>query len=71
MPAGIQTEYEAALKVQGISPNAYGVLMGRVLELVCEDRKAKGKDLYERLTDLAGKNEIPDNALLSDAEFNK
>jgi len=31
LPAGIQKEYEAALKVRGISANAYGVLMGGFL----------------------------------------
>jgi Domain of unknown function (DUF4145) len=60
LPAGIQKEYEAALKVRGISANAYGILAGRLLELVCEVRKAKGKDLKEKLTDLVGRNEIPD-----------
>jgi hypothetical protein len=59
LPLTIQKEYEAALKVRSISANAYGVLMGRVLELVCEDRTAKGKDLFQRLADLATKGEIP------------
>src|SRR6266852_2433719 len=35
LPKPIQKEYEAALQVKSISPNAYGVLMGRVLEMVC------------------------------------
>jgi len=59
LPITIQKEYEAALKVRSMSANAYGVLMGRVLELVCEDRKANGNDLYNKLADLAVKNEIP------------
>lgn len=63
LPKRIQQEYEAALKVRSISANAYGVLMGRVLELVCEDRKAKGNSLYGKLTDLAKSHEIPDKLL--------
>ncbi len=61
LPNEIQKAYEAALAVRNISPNAYAVLVGRVLELVCKDRKATGKDLYKRLNDLADKNEIPKN----------
>jgi hypothetical protein len=67
LPATIQQEYEAALKVRSISANAYSVLMGRVLELVCEDRTAKGKDLFQKLTDLAAKGEIP-NKLVAVAD---
>ncbi len=60
LPEEIQKEYEAALRIRNMSANSYGVLMGRVLEIVCEDRGAQGKDLYEKLTDLAKRNEIPD-----------
>ena len=59
LPPDIQKEYEAARLVRNTSANAYGVLMGRVLELVCEDRKATGRNLYGKLADLAKKNEIP------------
>lgn len=55
----IKKEYEAALKVKSVSANAYGVLMRRVLELVCEDRGASGQNLHQKLTDLAQKSEIP------------
>lgn len=60
LPILLKPEYEAALKVKHISANAYGVLLGRILELVCEDRQAKGKDLYQKLDDLAQKDEIPE-----------
>ncbi len=33
--------------------------MGRVLELVCEDRQATGADLFQKLADLSKKTEIP------------
>ena len=36
------------------------MLLGRLLELVCQDRNASGKYLGTRLKDLASKGEIPD-----------
>jgi hypothetical protein len=63
LPPTIKKEYAAAQQVRHTSANAYGVLMGRVLELVCEDRQAKGANLYQKLADLAQKNEIPNKLL--------
>lgn len=60
LPLGLRQEYEAALKVRAISPNAYGVLLGRLLELICEERKAKGGGLSARLKKLADRGEIPE-----------
>jgi len=59
LPQKIKKAYEAALRVKGIDANACGVLMGRVLELVCEDRNANGRFLGNKLDDLAKKGEIP------------
>jgi hypothetical protein len=59
LPEGIARAYDAAKKIATIDANAYGVLLRRVLELICEDRAAKGKSLHCRLGDLAGKGEIP------------
>lgn len=59
LPELIEHEYLAALQVRNVSPNAYGVLLGRLLELVCEDRGAKNGNLGAKLQDLAGRNEIP------------
>ena len=59
LPEQIAKDYEAAQRVKNISANAFGVLLGRVLELVCEDRKAVGKTLHQKLLDLAQKGEIP------------
>lgn len=61
LPVPLQKAYEAAVKVRPIDANAYGVLVGRLLEMVCEDRKAQGKDLHSKLGDLAAKGEIPNN----------
>ena len=55
----IQRAYDAAIKVKNIDVNAYAVLIGRVLEMVCEDRNANGKSLNDKLFDLSEKGEIP------------
>jgi hypothetical protein len=60
LPRAIHQGYEAATRVRGIDPNAYGVLLRRVLELVCEDRQAQGRNLNDKLQDLADRDEIPD-----------
>jgi len=59
LPQEVEVAYEAALKVRNIDPNAYAVLLGRVLDKVCIDRKAEGKSLSDRLKNLAEKGEMP------------
>jgi hypothetical protein len=59
LPKMIDKDYRAAQKVRSISANAYGVLVGRLLDSVCEDRNASGKTLDERLRILADKGVIP------------
>lgn len=60
LPDMIQKALNAANKVKSIDANAYAVLIGRLLELVCENRNASGKNLSDRLSDLSKKGEIPD-----------
>lgn len=55
----VKKAYDAALNVRSIDPNAFAVLLGRVLDKICEDRKAKGESLSQRLDDLAQRGEIP------------
>ena len=59
LPDAIARELRAAERVASVSPNAYAVLLGRVLDLVCTDRNAAGNTLHERLSDLANRQEIP------------
>ncbi|MEZ4222305.1 MAG: DUF4145 domain-containing protein [Polyangiaceae bacterium] len=61
LPPDVEREFRAAEQVAPISANAYAVLLGRVLDAVCDDRNASGKSLHERLTDLATRQEIPGN----------
>lgn len=60
LPAQVQSAYSAALSVRSVDANAFGVLLGRVLEIVCVDRRAEGRSLADQLRDLAGKGEIPE-----------
>ena len=60
LPIHIQRAYDAAVKVRAVDSNAFGVLIGRAIELVCVDRKAKGRFLSDKLRDLAQRNEIPE-----------
>lgn len=59
LPPEVDKAYQAALKVRHIDSNAFAVLLGRVIDKVCIDRGASGKSLYERLTSLAERGEIP------------
>ena len=59
LPQNIAKEYEAALKVRDVSANAFGVLMRRLLELVCADRRAEGRSLHDQLSSLVERGEIP------------
>jgi len=59
LPKEVNMSYEAALRVSNIDPNAFAVLLGRVLDKVCLDRKAQGESLSEKLQYLAKQGEIP------------
>lgn len=59
LPEKILTAYKASEKVKSIDVNAYAILMRRLLELVCLDRKASSGTLAAMLKELADKNEIP------------
>ena len=60
LPENISKSYEAAIKVKNIDSNAFAVLLGRVLDLICIDKNAEGDSLFERLKDLATKNIMPE-----------
>lgn len=61
LPRGVGNAYEAAVRVRTVDANAYAVLLGRVLDKVCEDRKADGQTLFNKLQNLAERGEIPGN----------
>jgi hypothetical protein len=59
MPEKIKQAYLAAERVKQVDPNAYAVLIGRLLELICMERNAAGDTLNDKLNDLSKRNEIP------------
>ncbi len=61
LPETIAQEYSAALKIRSINVNGYGAMLRRILDMICEDRKAKGKYLANKINDLAKRGEIPTN----------
>jgi hypothetical protein len=52
LPPGVQREWDAAMRIRRVSPNAFAVLLGRVLDQICIDRKAEGKFLHKRIDHL-------------------
>jgi len=60
LPDNIASTLKAAEKIKTIDVNAYAILLRRLLELVCLDRKAKGATLALMIKDLADKHEIPE-----------
>src|SRR5258707_1108182 len=41
--------------------NAFAVLLGRVLDLICDDRQAKPGTLHARITELSDRRDSPPN----------
>ena len=63
VPDIIRQSYNEAKKVEKISPTAFVVLIGKSLECLCEDKKAEGNNLKNKLDDLAKKGIIPKTLL--------
>lgn len=59
LPDKIEAAYREALNLKRTDPNAYAVGLGRVLELVCHDRGAKGRRLIDKIKDLGDKGQLP------------
>jgi len=60
LPEEILTSYKAAERVKSIDVNAYAILMRRLLEKVCLDKKATVGTLASMLNELSNKKEIPE-----------
>ncbi len=59
LPAEIERAYAAALAVKGIEAHAFAVLVRRLLEMICRDKGAQGRSLFEQLKFLAQTGVIP------------
>jgi hypothetical protein len=60
LPDHIAEAYRVAENLRRVDPNAFANQVGRLLDLVCQDRGANGKDLYSKLENLASRGELPD-----------
>lgn len=61
LPPIIQREWDAAIRVKRVSPNAFAVLLGRVLDQICIDHKAEGKFLHNRIDHLVSSGALPES----------
>jgi hypothetical protein len=59
LPPEIERAYAAALAVKGIEAHAFAVLVRRLLEMICFDKGAQGRSLFEQLRNLAQTGVIP------------
>jgi hypothetical protein len=59
LPEKVRKQFDAALKVKKIEPGLYAVGIRRMLETVANEEQAAGKDLFEKLDDLAADGRIP------------
>jgi ribosomal protein S27E len=60
MPAFIKNSFESALKVRNIDYTGCLILLRRTLEMIVKNQGAEGKDLYEKIEDIANKGILPD-----------
>ncbi len=59
VPQAIRKAYEAALKVKNVEPNAFAVLVGRALEIMCKCENVQSRVLAEKLRNLGDSGRIP------------
>jgi hypothetical protein len=59
VPAPVAAIYREAVVVKRLSPNSFAVQIRRALEAVCADKGANGHSLYEMLTELARRGDLP------------
>lgn len=60
LPPAILKEFEAARSVRSVNPNAYGLLLDRLLGAICDERGVKKGKRDARLKELSTRGEIPD-----------
>jgi hypothetical protein len=63
LPTEIERAYAAALAVKGIEAHAFAVLVRRLLEMICRDKGAQGRSLFEQLKALAQTGVIPEQLI--------
>ena len=61
LPKPIQAAWDAAMRVRKVDPNAFSVLLGRVLDVICAEENARGDTLYKRVEQLAVEKIFPEH----------
>jgi hypothetical protein len=59
LPYRVAQAYSAALRVQKADAGAFAIMVGRTLEEICHNEKAKGKVLADKIKSLADSGRIP------------
>jgi hypothetical protein len=59
VPPIVADIYREAAVVKRLSPNSFAVQIRRALEAVCADKGASGRSLYEMLTELGRRGDLP------------
>jgi len=59
LPQYVKESLRVARRLLHLEPLAAAVFVGRTIEYVCADRKAKGRSLEDKIKNLAAQNEIP------------
>lgn len=60
LPASVRTAWDASMRVRKVDPNAFAVLLGRVLDAICVDQHAEGEKLFTRIEYLADNGQLPE-----------
>jgi hypothetical protein len=71
LPETIGIRLDAAMKVKKIDPGFYAVGIGRMLEAVCKEQGATGKDLFAQLDDLVVMGKMPEPLTAAAHELRK
>jgi Domain of unknown function (DUF4145) len=71
LPETVGIRLDAAMKVKRIDPGLYAVGIGRMLEAVCKEQGATGKDLFAKLDDLVVQGKMPEPLTAAAHELRK
>jgi hypothetical protein len=59
LPRTVAKAWQAALAVRHVEPNAFAVLVGRTLEVICNEEGATGATLQQKLHTLVSAGRLP------------
>jgi len=59
VPPNVKDRYETALKTKNIDSAICLIALRKTLEIICEEKKAKGQSLWTKITDLSKKGILP------------